>query len=251
MSVGKWLRNLLGGGDAEGGATSGTQHSELPPEAVGAASSEEIAADLGQFHEANTRNEVLLRQIQRELAALDARERRQVEEVRTAEPESFAQRLGLQEIDRIRQRKTALQQRADIYQTNIRQNNEMIHKAEMLLSLREKGVSAEQITRMEVDFQTEFEQWRRERIGTEPTHDPSKEVISELDRKRLEQVERDVLGDVKLFARGGPVKSSKVAPKDEELRQMVESAEAKATVPSGEPAKREVAKDANEATEKA
>lgn len=215
---------------------------QIPPEAVGAASSEQLAIELGQFRESNTRNEVLLRQVQRELAGLEGREKKQIDEVKSAEQGSFAQRMGLQEIDRLRQRKHALMQRADIYQTNIRQNNEMIHKGEMLLSMREQGVSREQLMRLEVDFQTEFQQWKRERVGNEASAaDAAREVITETDRKRLEQVEREILGDARLFSKEARA-AAKPAPKDEELRQMVERTEVGDSVPAkdNEPAKRAV-----------
>jgi len=225
MAFMDWLRGLFRKQDdlvPEGEPIS--PDGEYPPEALGAATNEELAQELGQFHESNTRNEVILRQVQRELAALEARERKQIEDVKAAEPGTFAQRMGLQEIDRMRQRKAALMQRADVYQTNIRQNNEMIHKGEMLLSMRDQGVSKEQLVRLEVDFQTEFESWRKERMGTDAALDPAKEVITEQDRKRLEEVEREILGQATLFGREGKM-AKKPAPREEELRAMVESTE--------------------------
>lgn len=214
MGLFGWLGRVFGGGESPGpeDADPGT-----PP----SASPEEVGDMLARLHESNTRNEVQLRQVKRELDALEHREASLKQEMRSGDPDSFAVRLALQELDRLIERKKGLLRKADIFQGNLNYNAGLIREAEMLFSMAERSVSEEERKRLEVDVRERFATWRQERMG-EASPEAAINPLPEVDRQRLEKLEIEVLGKSRHYTRAG---ERTEAPAESELREMVESAE--------------------------
>jgi len=159
--------------------------------------------------ESNTRNEVMLRQIRHEVEGLEKREGVLEDQIRALPPDSFKVRLMLQELDQLHSEKEAKVRRADVYSGNIKRNKVAIQNLEIAMATGERGVTAEEYARIQIDQREQLEAWRAEQVG-EVRGEKGQDLIAERDRQRLAELERKVIGTNTHF--GAPKQQTKHEP---------------------------------------
>ncbi len=114
-----------------------------------AKSTEELLAGLDEML---THNEVALREIDREMARLEAVERSESEKVRSGRVDGRSKRNVLYHISRLRKQMDLYEQRARIYRHNIEVHMRLIGRIQEMEAMRLRGVDEQQIEQIAVRF---------------------------------------------------------------------------------------------------
>ena len=157
-----------------------------------------------------TRNELRLKQLNKELEKLENMEQGEVAKIREGKTSGRAKNNVLRSIKRQRAQLDNIEQRIEIYDRNISLHLNLIGKIQQMEAMNLAGVDEEQIDDIILDFETHFEEYTEtvaSAEGAAAEHEPFK-TASE---GELTQLEAEIKGEVQ------PAAASK---EEEELRKI-------------------------------
>ncbi|MCK6440542.1 MAG: hypothetical protein L6Q71_10145, partial [Planctomycetes bacterium] len=127
-----------------------------------------------------------------------------------------------------------LERKADIIDRNLNLHINLMSKIELMEAMEMKGVSPELIDQIILEFTENGEKYRHALSGELGVIEPEKSVLSEKEREELANIEKEVFGTVKHFAKGTsnvrekPEAASKdfqPLPTEDDVRRTIEESE--------------------------
>lgn len=156
-----------------------------------AESSSQILAGLDDLV---TRNELALRDIEKELRNLEDLESREVAAIRSGEVEGRSRRTSLRKIQRLRRQMDALEDRMKIHDANIELHMKLMAKVQAVQAMEMQGVEEEQIETILVDFESQLDGYTGTLRAGDLADSQNVSIDPDADRE-LADLEAEILGE--------------------------------------------------------
>lgn len=175
---------------------------------------------LGGLDKLITRNELRLKQLNKELENLEGMEQAEVEKVREGKVSGRAKKNALRSVKRMRRQLDNLEQRIEIYDSNISLHLNLIGKIQQMEAMNLAGVAEEQIDDIILDFETHFEEYT-ETVSAAESAAAEREPFKSASAGELAELEAEIKGEKEPEPRSA---------EEEELRELEKE------ITSGKPA---------------
>ncbi|MBI4576486.1 MAG: hypothetical protein HY722_09515 [Planctomycetes bacterium] len=142
-----------------------------------------------------TRNELEHGVVNKEIAALEAREQAEIARVRAGDLPPRQKRNALLAIQRLRKQMDNLENRLAIYDKNMNLHINLIGKIQDMEAMQLKGVDEQDIDRVVEDFEEHFESWMNSVTAGEAATEAASRAVAQ-DEAEIARLEREVVGDL-------------------------------------------------------
>ena len=147
-----------------------------------------------------TRNELRLKQLNKELEKVEEMEQGDVAKVREGKVSGRTKNNTLRSIKRLRRQLDNLEQRIEIYDRNITIHLNLISKIQQMEAMSLAGVAEEQIDDIILDFETHFEEYT-ETVAAAESAAAERKPFKATSNAELEQLEKELKGEAEEPAR--------------------------------------------------
>jgi len=177
-----------------------------------------------------TRNELRLKQLNKELEKLEDMEQEKVQKVQEGKTSGRAKNNVLRSIKRMRRQLDNLEQRIEIYDRNISLHLNLIGKIQQMEAMNLAGVDEEQIDDIILDFESHFEEYT-ETVAAAESASGEREPFKSASDSELAQLEAEIKGETEPEARSEQEKQLRelekeiVSGKPEEKKKKAEAEE--------------------------
>jgi len=165
---------------------------------------------LGGLDKLITRNELRLKQLNKELENLEDMEQANVKKIQDGSTSGRAKNNVLRSIKRQRAQLDNLEQRIEIYDRNISVHLNLIGKIQQMEAMNLAGIDEEQIDDIILDFESHFEEYTETLAAAEGVK-AEREPFKSASEDELEQLEAQIKGEAEPAAR---------SEEDEKLRKL-------------------------------
>jgi hypothetical protein len=147
-----------------------------------------------------TRNELRLKQLNKELEKLENMEQEKVGKIKDSKVSGRAKNNVLRSIKRMRRQLDNIEQRIEIYDRNISLHLNLIGKIQQMEAMNLAGVDEEQIDDIILDFESHFEEYT-ETVSAAESASAEREPFKSASDSELAELEEEIKGVVEPKAR--------------------------------------------------
>jgi hypothetical protein len=195
------------------------QSEQLPEEDRQAfVAAQDMPSLISQIQESITRNEVARKLTMTELSRLEQTEQATIQALKSNQISGRGVKLALQDVKRYRERIETLMRRAEILNGNLNLNNNLLNKIDEMQTMQMQGVHPEQIDRVMIEFKENMERYRETVVGADAVFEGDDALVSENERQQMEALEKEILGESKVYAKVEP-EAKQAEPKKLDSKQ--------------------------------